>query len=154
MNVALYARVSSPRQHQAQTIEQQLERLRAQVADHPDWQLAEQHIYRDDGYSGAQLNRPGLDRLRDHAAFAAFELVLITAPDRLARSYVHQVVLIDELAKHGCNIMFLERPMSADPHDQLLLHIRGAVAEYERTLIADRMRRGRQAKLRSGQLLP
>jgi site-specific DNA recombinase len=154
MNVALYARVSSPRQHQAQTIEQQLERLRAHVADHPDWHLAEQHIYRDDGYSGAQLNRPGLDRLRDHAAFAAFELVLITAPDRLARSYVHQVVLIDELAKHGCSIMFLERPMSADPHDQLLLHIRGAVAEYERTLIADRMRRGRQAKLRSGQLLP
>jgi len=154
MNVALYARVSGPRQHQAQTIEQQLERLRAHVAEHPDWQLAEEHIYRDDGYSGAQLNRPGLDRLRDHAAFAAFELVLISAPDRLARSFVHQVVLIDELAKHGCSVMFLERPMSADPHDQLLLHIRGAVAEYERTLIADRMRRGRQAKLRAGQLLP
>jgi site-specific DNA recombinase len=154
MNVALYARVSSPRQQQAQTIEQQLERLRAHVAEHPDWHLDEQHIYRDDGYSGAQLNRPGLDRLRDHAAFAAFELVLITAPDRLARSFVHQVVLIDELAKHGCSVMFLERPMSADPHDQLLLHIRGAVAEYERVLIADRMRRGRQAKLRSGQLLP
>src|SRR5205814_2303254 len=74
MNVALYARVSSPRQHQAQTIEQQLERLRAHVADQSDWHLAEQHIYRDDGYSGARLNRPGLDRLRDHAAFAAFEL--------------------------------------------------------------------------------
>ena len=84
MNVALYARVSSPRQHQAQTIEQQLERVRAHVADQPDWYLDEQHIYRDDGYSGARLNRPGLDRLRDHAAFAGFELVLITAPDRLA----------------------------------------------------------------------
>jgi site-specific DNA recombinase len=154
MNVAIYARVSTPRQQQAQTIDQQLERLRAHVVAQTDWHLDEEHIYRDDGYSGAQLNRPGLDRLRDHAAFAAFELVLITAPDRLARSYVHQVVLIDELAKHGCSVMFLDRPMSTDPHDQLLLHIRGAVAEYERTLIGDRMRRGRQAKLRSGQLLP
>src|SRR6266511_758269 len=101
MNVAIYARVSTPRQQQAQTIDQQLERLHAHVAGQPDWHLADEHIYRDDGYSGAQLNRPGLDRLRDHAAFAAFELVLITAPDRLARSFVHQVVLIDELAKHG-----------------------------------------------------
>jgi site-specific DNA recombinase len=44
--------------------------------------------------------------------------------------------------------------MSQDPHDQLLLQIRGAVAEYERTLIAERMRRGRQRKLQAGALLP
>jgi len=92
--------------------------------------------------------------LRDRAAFAAFELVLLTAPDRLARNYVHQMLLIDELTQRGCQVAFLERPMSEDPHDQLLLQIRGAVAEYERALIADRMRRGRQAKLRSGHLLP
>jgi site-specific DNA recombinase len=67
---------------------------------------------------------------------------------------VHQILLIDELTQRGCQVEFLDRPMSADPHDQLLLHIRGAVAEYERTLIAERMRRGRQAKLRNGQLLP
>ena len=78
----------------------------------------------------------------------------MTAPDRLARNYVHQVLLIDELAGHGCQVEFLDRPMSQDPHDQLLLQIRGAVAEYERTLIAERMRRGRQAKLRAGTLLP
>ncbi|MCA1617047.1 MAG: recombinase family protein [Acidobacteria bacterium] len=154
MKVALYVRVSTTRQHQTQTIEQQLSRLRQHLATQTGWELAEQHIYRDDGYSGAQLNRPGLDRLRDHAAMAAFELVLITAPDRLARKYVHQVLLIDELTKLGCQVQFLDRPMSDDPHDQLLLQIRGAVAEYERSLIADRMRRGRQAKMRSGQLLP
>ena len=79
---------------------------------------------------------------------------LVTAPDRLARNYVHQVLLIDELAGRGCQVEFLDRPMSADPHDQLLLQIRGAVAEYERTLIAERMRRGRQARLRAGTLLP
>jgi site-specific DNA recombinase len=154
MEIALYVRVSTSRQQQAQTIEMQLDRLRAHVAQHPEWHLADEHIYRDDGYSGAKLNRPGLDRLRDHAAFATFELVLITAPDRLARNYVHQMLLIDELAQRGCQVEFLDRPMSDDPHDQLLLQIRGAVAEYERNLIADRMRRGRQAKLRSGQLLP
>jgi site-specific DNA recombinase len=154
MEVALYVRVSTTRQQQTQTIEQQMARLREHLATHPDWHLAEEHIYRDDGYSGAKLNRPGLDRLRDRAAMAGFERILITAPDRLARNYVHQMLLIDELAQRGCQVEFLERPMSEDPHDQLLLQIRGAVAEYERTLITDRMRRGRQAKLRSGQMLP
>ena len=154
MNIALYARVSTRGQQQTQTIDQQLDRLRAEVVQHPEWHLDEVHIYRDDGYSGAKFNRPGLDRLRDRAQMAAFELVLITAPDRLARKYVHQVLLIEELGKHGCSVEFLDRPMSDDPHDRLLLQIRGAVAEYERSLIADRMRRGRQAKLRSGTLLP
>ena len=64
------------------------------------------------------------------------------------------MVLLEELTQHGCHVEFLERPMSDAPHDHLLLQIRGAVAEYERTLIADRMRRGRQAKIRSGLLLP
>src|SRR2546430_4822600 len=153
MRVAVYGRVSTARQAQAQTIEQQLDRLRAAVAGH-GWELDEQHVYRDDGYSGASLGRPGLDRLRDHAAVAELDLVLVTAPDRLARNYVHQVLLIDELAGQGCQVEFLDRPMSQDPHDQLLLQIRGAVAEYERTLITERMRRGRLAKLRAGTLLP
>jgi site-specific DNA recombinase len=153
MRVAVYARVSTTRQAQAQTIEQQLDRLRAAVAEH-GWTLDERHIYRDDGDSGAGLSRPGLDCLRDHAALAELDLVLVTAPDRLARNYVHQVLLIDELGRHGCQVEFLDRPMSQHPHDQLLLQIRGAVAEYERTLIAERMRRGRQAKLRAGTLLP
>lgn len=85
---------------------------------------------------------------------AAVECVLITAPDRLARHYGHQMLLVDELTQRGCRVECIERPMSDTPHDQLLLHIRSAVAEYERTFIAERMRRGRQATLRSGQLLP
>jgi site-specific DNA recombinase len=131
MRVAAYARVSTTRQAQAQGIEQQLDRLRAAAAER-GWELEDQHVYRDDGYSGARLGRPGLDRLRDHAALAELDLVLVTAPDRLARNYVHQVLLIDELAGRGCQVEFLDRPMSSDPHDQLLLQIRGAVAEYER----------------------
>ena len=153
MQVAAYARVSSRRQAQAQTIEQQLDRLRAHAAAH-GWNLAQEHVFRDDGHSGASLRRPGLDRLRDVAAGARLDRILITAPDRLARNYVHQVLLIEELQGHGAVVEFLDRPMSQDPHDQLLLQIRGAVAEYERTLITERMRRGRLRKLRAGILLP
>src|SRR5215217_4147673 len=92
MQVALYARVSTTRQAQAQTIDQQLTRLRAWVAEH-SWTLDATHVYCDDGFSGASLNRPALDQLRDAAAQAAFAAILITAPDRLARKYLHQVLL-------------------------------------------------------------
>ena len=153
MQVAAYARVSSRRQAQAQTIEQQLDRLRTHAAA-CGWELVQEHVFRDDGYSGASLGRPGLDRLRDAAAGARLDRVLITAPDRLARNSVHQVLLVEELQGHGVMVEFLDRPMSQDPHDQLLLQIRGAVAEYERTLITERMRRGRLRKLRAGILLP
>jgi len=142
MRVAIYVRVSTRLQAQTQTIDQQLERLCAHIAAQ-GWHLPEAHIFRDDGYSGASLRRPGLDRLRDHAAAAQFDIILVTDPDRLARNYVHQVLLLEELQKHGCHVEFLDRPMSQDPHDQLLLQIRGAVAEYERSLIAERTRRGR-----------
>src|SRR5215208_2011743 len=145
--------VSSARQARAQKADQQVERLKA-YAKQKGWTLGSDQLYLDEGYSGASLNRLGLDALRDAAAMAEFDVVLITAPDRLARKYVHQVLLIEELHQRGCRVEFVERPMSSDPNDQLLLQIRGAVAEYERTLIAERMRRGRLAKLRSGQLLP
>ena len=153
MKIALYARVSTQRQQQAQTIDQQIERLQSHAAAQ-GWQVEEAHLFRDDGYSGTRLNRPGLDHLRDQASLAVFERVLITAPDRLARNFVHQMVILEELEQHGCTVDFLDRPMSDDPHDQLVLQIRGAVAEYEQTLIRERMRRGRLRKMQAGQLLP
>ena len=151
--IAIYVRVSTQRQAQSQSTEQQLERLRAYVLAQ-NWDLAPEYIFRDDGYSGGILQRPGLDRLRDAVASARIDRILITAPDRLARNYVHQVLLVEELQRHGAEVEFLDRPMSRDPHDQLLLQIRGAVAEYERTLIAERMRRGRLRRLEAGTLLP
>src|SRR5215470_18117444 len=107
MRVAIYARVSTPHQAQTQTIEQQLSRLRSYIQEH-GWTIDEAHIYRDEGYSGARLNRPGLDELRDRAAGAEIELVLLTAPDRLARRYIHQVLLIEELQQHGCQVQFID----------------------------------------------
>src|SRR4051794_888265 len=156
MRVAIYGRVSTSHQVERQTIEQQLGRLTAHVGAHAaeGWTLDPAHTFRDDGYSGAALARPGLDRLRDAIKGREVDRVLVTAPGRLARNYVHQMVLLEEWARAGCAAEFLDRPMSDDPHDHLLLQIRGAVAEYERTLIAERMRRGRLAKLRAGLLLP
>lgn len=110
MQVAVYARVSTPRQVQAQTTDQQLDRLRAH-AEEQGWGLVADHVFRGDGYSGASLRRPGLDRLRDAAAGARLDRILITAPDRLARNYVHQVLLVEELQKHGAEVVFLDRPM-------------------------------------------
>jgi|GEM_PF-5873640 len=116
--------------------------------------VPDDHIFRDDGYSGASLRRPGLDRLRDLAALTKLDRILITDPDRLARNYVHQVLLMEELQRHGAQVEFADRPLSNDPQDQLLLQIRGAVADYERTLIAERTRRGRLHELQTGQMLP
>ena len=153
MRTAIYVRVSTQGQVETQTIDQQIARLKEHIAIQ-GWLLELEHIYRDDGYSGARLARPGLDSLRDRAALAEFDVVLITEPDRLARNYVHQVLVMEELERRGLRVEFLDRPLSDDPHDRLLLQIRGAVAEYERTLIADRMRRGRLMKYRTGKLLP
>jgi site-specific DNA recombinase len=153
MRVAIYVRVSTAHQVQTQTIEQQLERLHSYV-EAQGWELPAENIFRDDGYSGATLKRPGLDQLRDRVRNRDLDRLVLTAPDRLARNYVHQMLLLEELEQGGCQVTFVDRPISRDPNEQLLLQIRGAVAEYERTLIAERTRRGRLAKLRAGLLLP
>jgi site-specific DNA recombinase len=153
MRTALYGRVSTQRQAQQQTSDQQLARLRAWCAEQA-WEVHDELVFRDDGVSGSTLRRPGLDALRDAVAAAQCDQVVRTAPDRLARNYVHQMLVLDEFEQAGCRVAFLDRPMTQDPHDQLLLQIRGAVAEYERVLITERMRRGRLHKLQAGVLLP
>jgi len=128
MRVAAYVRVSTSVQVKLQTIEQQLEMVRRYVKE-KGWELPGENIFRDDGYSGAALKRPALDALRDRTRVRELDVVVTVSPDRLARNYVHQMVLIEELEKQGCRLEFVERPMSSDPNDQLLLQIRGAVAE-------------------------
>ena len=123
-------------------------------AQEQGWEFSEEDVLRDDGYSGTTLKRPALDALRDRARLRELEVVVVSSPDRLARNYVHQMVLIEEFEKGGCRVEFVERPMSSEPNDQLLLQIRGAVAEYERTLLSERMRRGRLATYKAGLLLP
>ena len=152
-SLAGYVRVSTEQQAGRQTIEQQVELLISYARQH-DWDLERGQIYRDDGYSGARLDRPGLDRLRDAVSRGEVDTLLVTSPDRLARRYAYQVWLLEEFEGAGCRVVFLEHPASDDPQDALLIQIRGAVAEYERTVIADRMRRGRLSALRAGKMLP
>jgi site-specific DNA recombinase len=149
MPIALYARVSTERQEREQTIESQLSLLRAwaEAGGHP---ARPEHVFTDDGYSGSRLDRPGLDRLRDAAQDGDVTLVAVITPDRLARKYVYQVLLLEEFRRLGVEVVFVQRPIGDDPNEQLLLQIQGAVAEYERALLGERFRRGRLQKARAG----
>src|SRR6185312_1787595 len=149
MRVAIYARVSTERQERQQTIDSQLAALRSWVRDQ-DHALSDAHVFRDEGYSGSRLDRPALDGLRDAVRDAAVDIVAVFSPDRLARKYAYQVLLLEEFRRADCAVVFLHHPISDNPHDQLLLQIQGAVAEYERAVLAERFRRGKLQKARDG----
>src|SRR5438105_6562375 len=139
MRVAIYARVSSESQQARGTIGSQMEVLRARIRAEGHELVAE---CSDDGYSGARLDRPGLDALRDQAEAGAFEAVWCLSPDRLARAYVYQVLVLDELARHRVPVRFTDAPPLDDPQARLLVQVQGVIAEYERAKFAERERRG------------
>ena len=93
MRMALYARVSTERQERQGTIGSQLDALR-RFAQEQGHEIVDPYVCVDDGYSGTRLDRPGLDRLRDGAEVGAFEAVLILCPDRLARKYAYQMLIL------------------------------------------------------------
>jgi len=128
---AIYARVSTAQQEQERTEASQVVALE-EAAGAMGLTVAEAHRYIDDGVSGSRLDRPGLDALRDAAADGLIDLMLVYAPDRLARNYVHQHVLIEELEKHGVAVHFVERPIGDRAEDRLLVQMQGVIAEYER----------------------
>src|SRR4051794_32110158 len=108
LRIAVYARVSSEQQVGESTIASQLAALETRVlADR--LKLPAEHRCVDDGYSGATLVRPGLERLRDLAAAGSLDRVYVHSPDRLARRYAYQVLLVDELRRAGIEIVFLNR---------------------------------------------
>ena len=147
---AIYARVSSERQRQDETIQSQSVGLR-ELAAARGLLLAEDLVFEDEGYSGASLQRPALERLRDRAAEGAFEVLLCHAPDRLARRYAYQVLLLDELARAGVEVCFAKEPeRGGTPEDELLRQFQGMIAEYERAQIAERTRRGKLHRARGG----
>ena len=149
MRIAIYARVSTERQERQQTIDSQLAALRAWGAA-GGHTLSDEHVFRDEGYSGSRLDRPGLDALRDAARDGAVDVIAVVTPDRLARRYAYQVLLLEEFRRAGCEVVFLNRPITDDPNDQLLLQIQGAIAEYERAVLSERFRRGKQQRARDG----
>lgn len=150
MKVALYARVSTERQQERGTISSQLEALRAAASADGD-EVIEEFV--DDGYSGARLHRPALDRLRDAAEAGALDGVICLCADRLARVYAYQVLIIDELSRLGVSVRFLEGPAQGeDPATTLLVQMQGVIAEYERAKIAERYRRGKLYRARQGEI--
>ena len=146
---AIYARVSSDRQKEQHTIASQTAALIAYAQTHgytvpPAW------VFQDEGYSGALLVRPGLEALRDLAAAGQIQAALVYAPDRLSRKYAYQVLLAEELARCGVELVFLQAPAGTTPEDQLLVQFQGMIAEYERAQIAERCRRGKRHKAHRG----
>jgi site-specific DNA recombinase len=149
LRVAIYARVSSDQQAERQTIDSQLSELKAS-ARRDGHEVQEGMLFIDNGQSGATLIRPALERLRDMVALSAIDVIYVHAPDRLARSYAHQVLLLEEFARADARVMFLNRPIGDSPEDNLLLQLQGMFAEYERAKLLERSRRGKRHRAEAG----
>jgi site-specific DNA recombinase len=147
--VAIYARVSSEQQSEAKTIESQLKELRAHVKA-LGFVLPPEHEFIDNGYSGSTLIRPALEQLRDVVAAGGIDRLYVHCPDRLARNYAHQVLLLEEFLRAGVEVNFLNREVGQTPEDQLLLQVQGMIAEYERAKILERSRRGKRHAAQRG----
>ena len=148
---AIYARVSSEQQREENTIASQTASL-IEFAKSHDLEVPEEWVFEDKGYSGATLERPGLERVRDLAAEGHIQVVLAYAPDRLSRKYAYQILLIEELARHGVETLFVRAPQGDSAEDQLLVQFQGMIAEYERAQILERSRRGKRHRAHSGEI--
>jgi site-specific DNA recombinase len=148
---AIYARVSSEQQRETNTIASQTASL-IEFAQNHDLEVPKEWVFEDEGYSGATLERPGLERVRDLAAEGQIQAVLVYAPDRLSRKYAYQILLIEELARNGVETLFVKAPQGSSAEDQLLVQFQGMIAEYERAQILERSRRGKRHRAQSGEV--
>ncbi len=148
--VAIYARVSSLKQKDEETIESQIDSIKL-YAEQNNYSIDSRYIFLDNGESGSTLQRPALEELRDLIRFETIEAVLIYSPDRLSRNYTHQLILLEEFRKHGVEARFLKKPAVSDtPEAKMFQHFQGIFAEYERAVFMDRSRRGRLYKAKNG----
>jgi site-specific DNA recombinase len=147
--VAIYARVSSERQKEQETIASQTAALLEHAASQ-NWTVPNEWRFLDEGYSGASLMRPALDSLRDCIAEGQLDTVLVLSPDRLSRKYAYQILLMEEFQRHGVEVAFMKSPPAKTPEEQLLAQVQGMIAEYERAQIIERTRRGKRHRARQG----
>ena len=148
---AIYARVSSEQQREENTIASQTASL-IEFAKSHDLEVPKEWVFEDEGYSGATLERPGLERVRDLAAEGQIQVVLAYSPDRLSRKYAYQILLIEEFARHGVETRFVKSPQGDSAEDQLLVQFQGMIAEYERAQILERSRRGKRHRAQLGEV--
>lgn len=149
IQAALYARVSSAQQAEAHTVASQVTALRERIAA-DGLAVPEALPCIDEGYRGATLVRPALERLRDLASGGAVDRLYVHSPERLARTYAYPVLLVDELQRAGVELIFLHRELGQSPADELLLQVQGMMAAYERAKILERHRRGKLHAARAG----
>ncbi len=152
MNVALYARVSTGRQENEQTIESQLDEVKRKIADDGNT-LLPQNIFIDDGWSGELLARPSLDNLRDAVKDNSFEAVYVYDRGRLSRTFFHQELVISELSDLGIQFISLHDVKATTPEEKVLQSMQGVFHEYERIKIAERMRRGKMYHAKEGKII-
>lgn len=148
---AIYARVSSEQQREENTIASQTASLKEFARQH-DLEVPEDWVFEDEGFSGATLERPGLERVRDLAAEGQIQVVLAYSPDRLSRKYAYQILLMEELARQGVETLFVKAPQGDSAEDQLLVQFQGMIAEYERAQILERSRRGKRHRAQVGEV--
>ena len=146
-----YCRVSTAEQaNHGYSMAQQRDALRAH-AERQGWTVVAE--FADPGASGGSLVRPGLDALRNRVEAGDVDAVLVQDLDRASREVVGVLVLQEEFRRNGCALVALNDPGDDSPSGQMLRTIRAAVGEYEKTLITERSRRGRQEKVKQGKLL-
>ena len=150
--VAIYARVSTSGQEREDTIESQLCQLKKHIVD-LGMVLEDGAIYQDNGFPGANMNRPGLENLRDKVAEGHYDIVFVLDPDRLARKFVLQMILLEEFKGNDCQLQFVKRPIGESPEEQLLLQVQGVISEYERAKIQERTRRGKLHRMKQGEIV-
>ena len=149
-SAAIYARVSSAGQKKDQTIGSQTAALRAHATT-SRLEVPEGWVFQDEGHSGATLVRPALERLRDLAAQGCVDVVLVWSPDRLARKFAYQALLVEEFARAGVRVEFVKNgPRGDSPEDQLLVQFQGMFAEYEKAQLMERYRRGKAYRAQAG----
>jgi site-specific DNA recombinase len=149
LRVGLYGRVSGDRQEKEDTIASQLEAVLQRIAgDGPECEPEPRFV--DDGYRGFVPARPGLERLRDQAAAGLIDRLYVLDPDRFSRKYAYQVLILEELTRCDVEVVFLRDPPGHGPEEDLLVQVRGMIAEYERAEILERCRRGKQYAARRG----
>jgi len=148
---AIYARVSSEQQREENTIASQTAAL-IEFAQSHDLEVPAEWVFEDEGFSGATLERPGLERVRDLAAEGHIQVVLAYSPDRLSRKYAYQILLMEEFARQGVETLFVKAPQGDSAEDQLLVQFQGMIAEYERAQILERSRRGKRHRAQTGEV--
>jgi site-specific DNA recombinase len=148
----LYARVSTDEQARSgYSLAQQMEALRAYAA-REDYEVLEEVV--DPGQSGASLERPGMDRVRDLVAADGVSMVLAQDRDRFAREPAYHYLLKREFEEHGTKIRALTDRGDESPEGELTDGILDQLAKYERAKMAERTRRGKLRKAREGKVIP